>query len=295
MSENSTNKTKGKKNIVKIIVAILSLLAAIYGGYSIQNVYVQSQVANVTGNGNTVNINSVDDLVNNYNKMSEENEILKEQNKDYFEQNEKSKDTIKSLEKQLGNTPSIELKDLGLCIDGEDKNINKNNSYAIINGVNYYSEEFISSLMPSATSITIKDNIMFLGKVIADKADLLSQRVVDEGEASISENTTDAYGNTHVNAIKMRNENNIVFSLDEKYSLLKLKIAIDESSANDDQCKITILADGKEVKTTPQLDKISTKEIEYKDLQINNCTRLEIKCNGNWHIYPLIYDAEVYN
>ena len=76
MSENSTNKTKGKKNIVKIIVAILSLLAAIYGGYSIQNVYVQSQVANVTGNGNTVNINSVDDLVNNYNKMSEENEIL---------------------------------------------------------------------------------------------------------------------------------------------------------------------------------------------------------------------------
>ena len=149
--------------------------------------------------------------------------------------------------------------------------------------------------MPSATSITIKDSIMFLGKVIADKADLLSQRVVDEGEASISENTTDAYGNTHVNAIKMRNENNIVFSLDEKYSLLKLKIAIDESSANDDQCKITILADGKEVKTTPQLDKISTKEIEYKDLQINNCTRLEIKCNGNWHIYPLIYDAEVYN
>ncbi len=295
MSENSTNKTKSKKLIIDIVKIIASLLVGIFGGSLIQNAYVQSQVANVNGDGNTININSVDDLVKNYNKISEENETLKDQNKEYFENNKESKETIENLQKQLGDTPSIELNDLGLCIEGEDKNINKSNSYAIINGADYYSEEFLNSLVPDSTSITIKDDTMFLGKVVADKSSLFSQRIVDEGGASVSENTTDAYGNTHVNAIKIGCNNNIVFSLDEKYSLLKLKIAIDESSSNDKQCTITIFADGKEVKTTPQLNKISTKEIEYKDLQINNCTRLEIKCNGDWSINPLIYDAEVYN
>lgn len=295
MSENSTNKTKSKKIIIDVVKIIASLLVGIFGGSLIQNAYVQSQVANVTGDGNTVTINSVDDLVKNYNKMSEENETLKEQNKDYFEKNKESEKTIENLKKQFGDTPSIELKDLGLCVDGEDKNINKSNSCAIINGTEYFSRDFLNNLVSSTTTITIKDDTMFLGKVVADKSSLFLQRIVDEGGASVSENEIDAYGNMHLNAVKLEKNDNIVFSLDEKYSLLKLKIAIEESSSNDSQCTVSVLADGQEVQTTPQLDKISTKQLEYKDLKINNCSRLEIKCSGDWHIYPLIYDAEVYN
>ena len=88
MSENSTNKTKSKKLIIDIVKIIASLLVGIFGGSLIQNAYVQSQVANVNGDGNTININSVDDLVKNYNKISEENETLKDQNKEYFERSE---------------------------------------------------------------------------------------------------------------------------------------------------------------------------------------------------------------
>ena len=178
MSENSTNKTKSKKLIIDIVKIIASLLVGIFGGSLIQNAYVQSQVANVNGDGNTININSVDDLVKNYNKISEENETLKDQNKEYFENNKESKETIENLQKQLGDTPSIELNDLGLCIEGEDKNINKSNSYAIINGADYYSEEFLNSLVPDSTSITIKDDTMFLGKVVADKSSLLDRKSV---------------------------------------------------------------------------------------------------------------------
>lgn len=95
--------------------------------------------------------------------------------------------------------------------------------------------------------------------------------------------------------IKLADGNDIVFSLNEKYSLLKLKIAIDESSDSNRQCTVSILADGQEVWTSPQINKISTKELDYPELKINNCSRLEIKCSGDWSVYPLVYDAEVYN
>lgn len=292
-----TNEKNSKKLriFVELLIAVLSVAAGVLGGSFVQNKYIESQVANVTGDGNTVTINNVDDLVENFNKLMKENETLKEQNEDYYTDYKEAKETIESLENQLGDSPSIELKDLSLCVDGEDKNINKNKSYAIINGTDYFSEDFLNSIIADNTSITIKDDVMYLGKVVADMESLFSQRIVDEGGASVVDNATDSYGNTHVNVLRLGQGNDIVFSLNEKYSLLKLKIAIDESSDSNRQCTVTVLADGQEVWTSPQLNKISTKELDYPDLKINNCSRLEIKCSGDWNICPLVYEAEVYN
>lgn len=292
-----TKEEKGKKVriFVELLIAVLSLAAGVLGGSFVQNKYIESQVANVSGDGNTVTINNVDDLVKNFNKLLEENETLKEQNEDYYTEYKEAKETIDSLEVQLGDSPAIELKDLSLCVDGEDKNINKNKSYAVINGADYFSEDFLNSIIADNTAITIKDDVMYLGKVVADRENLFSQRIVDEGGASVVDNATDSYGNTHVNALKLADGNDIVFSLNEKYSLLKLKIAIDESSDSNRQCTVSILADGQEVWTSPQINKISTKELDYPELKINNCSRLEIKCSGDWSVYPLVYDAEVYN
>ncbi len=291
------NEKNGKKRriFVELLIAGLSVAAGVLGGSFAQNKYIESQVANVTGDGNTVTINNVDDLVENFNKLMKENETLKEQNEDYYTDYKEAKETIESLEVQLGDSPSIELKDLSLCVDGEDKNINKNQSYAVINGTDYFSEDFLNSIISENTAITIKDDVMYLGKVVADREKLFSQRIVDEGGASMVDNATDSYGNTHVNVLSLEYGNDIVFSLNEKYSLLKLKIAIDESSDSNGQCTLTVLADGQEVWTSPKLNKISTKELDYPDLKINNCSRLEIKCSGDWRVYPLVYDAEVYN
>ena len=274
--------------------AVGTILGAVIGnmhGIESQNKYVESQVANVSGEGNTVNMNSVDDLVKNYNKMAKENEKLKKQNDQYFEENTSSKERIKILE----DSPNVELKDMGLFINGDDMNINKNNSHAIINGTDYFSKDFINSFINDNMSITIEDDIMYLGKVVADKTALFSQRVVDQGECEILDRATDSYGNTHLNVVRFGYDDTIVYSLNEKYSLLKLKIAIDESSKPDCKGLISIIADGNVVKTITNLEKISTKEIECKDLKINNCSRLEIKSTDVWNVYPLIYDAEVYN
>lgn len=295
---------KRKDNILKIIIALIGLagtiIAAIIGvafGKESQDKYVQSQIANVSGDGNTVTMNSVDDLVKNYNKLSEENETLKDQNQQYFSDYKKVSEEKEALSAQLKDSPVIQLKDLGLCIDGDAININRSNSYALINGAEYFSKDFIDHLTSDSTSVTIQDDAMYIGKIVADRASLSSKKIIDLGGGQILDSTTDSYGNTHLNVVKLGYNTSINYSLDEKYSFLKLKIAIDESSSsyNSNNCTVAILADGQLIQTSPQLDKISTKEIEYKDLQINNCSRLEIKCTGDSGVYPIIYDGEVYN
>lgn len=289
--------------IIKIIIALIGLagtiIAAIIGvafGKESQNKYVQSQIANVSGDGNTVTMNSVDDLVKNYNKLCEENETLKEQNQQYFNDNKEAKEEIEALTAQLKDSPVIQLEDLGLCIDGDNININRSNSYALINGVEYFSKEFIDNLTSDSTSVTIQDDAMYIGKIVADRALLADKPIIDLEGCEKLDSATDSYGNTHLNVIKLSPNRSINYSLDKKYSLLKIKIATDESTKSyGEDCTISILADGQEIKTTPPLNKISTEEIEYKDLQINNCSRLEIKCIDGYLIYPIIYDAEVYN
>lgn len=293
---------KKKDNRLKIIIALIGLagtiIAAIIGvafGKESQNKYVQSQIANVSGDGNTVTMNSVDDLVKNYNKLSKENETLKDQNQQYFNDYKKVSEEKEALSAQLKDTPTIQLKDLGLCINGDNMNINRSNSYAIINGAEFFSKDFIDYLTSDSTSVTIQDDALYLGKIVADRSALSSKWIIDLGGCEVLDNATDSYGNTHLDVVKLKYNSSINYNLNEKYSFLKLKIAIDESSYNDRIGTISILADGQLIQTIPQLNKISTNEIEYKDLQINNCSRLEIKYTGDRYIYPIIYEGEVYN
>lgn len=291
---------------IGILGAICTIIAAFIGakyGENKQNEIVQSQIANVNGDGNTVTMNDVNDLVSSYNDLIEENKTLKEQNEQYFndyksvkEEKDSLQDEKDSLTAQLQDSPDIQFKNLGLCINGEDININKNNSYVIINGVDYFSKDFINSLVDKNTSITIKDNAMYLGRIVADKEDLFSQRIVDSTNYKIVDSITDSYGNTHSNVGSFTSAYSIVYyNLNEKFSLLKLKIAIDEASHSDNNGIITISADGEVIYTSDELEKVKTNEIIEEDIHINNCTLLEIRYEGDYCTYPIIYDAEVYN
>lgn len=275
-----------------------TIAAAVIGniyGTEKQNEYIQSQVASVTGDGNTVNINDVDDLVKDYNQVLEENETLKEQNKEYFENGKEAKNTIDNLEEQLGDTPTIEVKSLGLCIDGDDININKTNSYAIIDGTEYFSRDVIDNLISDDMNFEIEEDTMFFGKIIAEKDSLFSQQIIDSYAYNVNDNLKDSRGNVHSNAVKLNSDSIVTYNLDNQYSLLRLKIAVADSSKRNGESVITITADDKIVYTSPTLNKIETEEIECNDININNCSRLEIRCSNNGTIYPIIYDAEVYN
>ena len=166
------------------------------------------------------------------------------------------------MERQLENFPNVQLKNLGLSINRTDININKNNSYAIINGSEYFSKDFINNLVNEDTTITMQNDIMYTGKVISDKANLFSQRIVDPNNYEFSSNITDSYGNTHSRAARFHRGQKVVFSLDGKYSLLKFKIAIDEESNSGYSCAISIKADEQIIYTSIKLDKITIKELE---------------------------------
>jgi len=299
-----------RDNVIQIVIGILgaicTIIAAFIGikhGENKQNEIVQSQIANVNGDGNTVTMNDVNDLVNSYNDLIEENETLKEQNEQYFndyktikEEKDSLQEEKNSLTTQLQDSPDIQFKNLGLCINGKNININKKNSHVVINGVDYFSKDFVNSLVDKNTSIAIKDDTMYLGRIVADKEKLFSQRVVDSYGFKIIDSITDSYGNTHSNAGKFSYSNSVVyFNLNEKFSLLRLKIAIDETSYSDYTGIITIIADEEIVYTSDELDKVKTNEIVEEDIHVNNCTLLEIRFEGEGGIYPIIYDAEVYN
>lgn len=271
-----------------IITGICTIIAGAIGGAYVQNRYINSQIANVKGDNNTVNINSVDDLIKRYEELELQNSVNLQNYDKVSKENEE-------LKKQQENSPVVQLKNLGLFVNGEELNVNKNNSYAVINGTDYFSKDFLLKLIDKNLSFNIKDDNMYIGRIIAETASLFEQRVISNNGVHSEENVTDAYGNVHAKVVKFDNDAQVIFSLNQQYTFLKFKIAIHEDSNINDEGIITISADGKSVYTTPKLEKVSTKEFITPEININNCSTLEIKCASDRHCIPLVYDANVYN
>lgn len=271
-----------------IITGICTIVAGAIGGAYVQNSYINSQIANVKGNNNTVNINNVDDLINRYKELELQNSANLQNYDKVSKENEE-------LKKQQTNSPVTQLKNLGLFVNGEEINVNKNNSYAIINGTDYFSKDFLLQLIDKNSSINIKDDNLYIGRIVAETASLFEQRVISNSGAKSEENVTDAYGNVHAKVVKFDSNAQVIFNLNQQYTFLKFKVAIHENSNINREGIITISADGKLVYTTPKLEKVSTKELITPEININNCSTLEIKCASDYDCIPLIYDATIYN
>lgn len=65
-----------------------------------------------------------------------------------------------------------------MTINGKEVPINSTKSMVVIDGQEYYSKELAQNILNDNQDITMKNDIMFIGKVIADKANLVDQRVV---------------------------------------------------------------------------------------------------------------------
>lgn len=186
------NKTTKAAVITGTLGIIGSIAAAMIGNYmgktqGQQNTLdnINSQISNINGDNNTVNINSVDDLINSYLSLQEENQNLENKNDSYFaditelnEQISDSEEEIKSLTSQASELPIVSFSNMKLSIDGDDIPINSNNSMVTINGDDYFTKEIINSLIPENKNLTIKDNTMYVGKLISDKVSLLNQDLI---------------------------------------------------------------------------------------------------------------------
>lgn len=286
-----------EKNKTKIIVALISFIAltlsALIGalwGKSNVSIVVQTDGKNVVLRNNDVQT------------LATENDMLKDKISDYESQIATLVSQKDELESKLGNAngelsevPVVEFKDIGLSINGEEFPINKKKSFVSINGNQYYSKDFINALIGEDQSVTTKDGIFYIGKIVAEKAKLTDQIIVDiSAGMKKSNNVTDSYGNNYSDALLAKYESAAIFNLGGKYSMLKAKIAIQEKVPRDTNGYVEIFADDVSVYKSPALD-IMTPAFAI-DIPINNATLLKISYNcKDYDPDCIIADAVLYN
>ena len=72
---NGNSDTKKHNIIITLIGGICTIIAGFVGnhyGMESQNKYIESQIADVSGDGNVINMNNIDDFIKNYNEIYEE-------------------------------------------------------------------------------------------------------------------------------------------------------------------------------------------------------------------------------
>ena len=313
------------KVVVEIIGATATIIAAVIGAFNFgkaieqrdtqtQIKEVMGDVINVTGDENEVTINDIENFMQNYEQLqsdfaslTQQKDTLVQQNTQYYndlanankrieELNSGLNNEIDNLKSQLDSIPILNYKNLALCIDVNDIPINTSNSMVTIDGRDYFSKGIIEKLIADDKSFTIKDNTIFIGTVIAEKANLLDKYTIDYHGFEIYASINDSYNQPHNNALVGRGDlrSYRIFNVEKSYTCFKCKIAPGTDFNLDGEAVVTILADEKVVYTTDVIKKI-TESFETPEISINNCSRLEIRLSGKYTSQIIITDAILYN
>lgn len=287
-----------------LITGIATIIAGFIGGMgygksseqkNIQNEIqsVMGNVINVTGNDNQVTINSIKDLVDEYQRLQSQNQSLLEQNTKYFRDLTEANYQVNALQSKTNDLPEIKFNNLSLLIDVQDIPINKNNSMVTIDGRDYFSREIMESLIPDGQNFTIKDDTLFIGKVIADTANLFDQWISDQSAyCKMGKTIKDSYGNLYSDCLLLLCSD-ITFNTQGKYSFLKCDIAMSEKSSSG----VLIIEADRNLVYSIELNKLSEPITEIK-IPIKNCKLLRFSYNTNSAVSEngcIIANATLYN
>lgn len=294
-----------KTIIAACIGATATIAAAIIGvmaGKNIEQKNIQKQFntamgngVNIVGNENEITINDIQNFMNNYQDLQKQKDSLLAQNSKYFDDLTDANSKIHELQSLTNSIPIFNYSNLALSIDAEDIPINKNNSMVTIDGRDYISKEIAEKLLDESQNITIKDNTLFIGKVVADRVNLVDQNVLNRSDhLSFKYTGNDSYGNLRSDSISNNYYGStIIFTLEEKYSYLKCTISMSEDYSVGATTTLKISADDNVVYTN-EIDK-KTKPYDV-EIPINNCELLTIDFNsGSPYRGCIISDAILYN
>lgn len=285
------------KEKMPVIVAIIGLVgtisAAIIGAkWGKENINVMVQI---DGKNVILDDSAVQDVVS-------ENEDLQAKITDYEKQIENLQSQSEDLANKLGaangelsDVPAIEFQDCGLSVDGDEKVVDKNKSYVTINGRQYYSKDFVDNLLPSDMSATMKDGMLYIGKIIKSKENLLNKPIIDNNNGgTIQQGISDTYGNTYSNALYfILNNLSTTFNVGREYSDFKCTVAQIEGSDGIGILQIET-DEGNVIYTSPKITNL-TEPFEI-DIPINQTSKLTIRSVGdNLSSGIFIANAIVYN
>lgn len=310
--ENSNSWDK-KRLIIESIVAIACVILGNFWGQSSNTYYfngikIEEEELNAIMEDNAKYKSENDALETDKANLQEEVEDLNQKYENLESQNKElsnkydtleaqSNKEIEDLNNQLKNTPVINYKNLSLCIDVDDIPINTSKSVATIDGRDYFSREIVENLITEDKNLTIKDETIYIGQVVAEKAKLTDQWVMGNVRCSIEDSAIDSHGDSHTDCIVLGtgmyyDTSEIKYSVGGKYTSLKGTISVASKSGMGSKGTITIKA-GDEVIYSAELTKDFTPE--PIDRPINNCDIIDISYKGYSDFFIIFSDATLYN
>lgn len=300
MRKTDDNKWDKKRLIIESFVAILCVIIGnIWGKSSTTNYYNGQKITETELNAimeeNAEYKSSNDELKKNNEILTVKLESVTKDNDNYKKINQEFSEENKSMKEKIESYPALEFKNIGLVIDGEEQTINKNQSIIIANGIQYFSGDFIDSLVGENKSVSIKDDTMYIGKIIAEQTQLSKQWVITKSNVDVGRSVVDSFGNNYTDAFVFYNRNNnIKIKLDKKYAMLKAKVSIKENSSSNKKGYIEILADDVSVYKSGELNLMT--QVFDIDIPINNANVLTINYNADSdNVDCIISNAFVYN
>lgn len=280
---------------VTIIVAIIGLAgtiaAAIIGAvWGKSNVTV---VAPVGGKSIVLNDEDIKNMANENEKLSNEISEYKDEIENLKDQNEELVNKLGVANGELSDVPAIEFKNCGLSINGDEKEINKERSCVSINNRQYYSKDFIENLISDNQELSMKGDMLYIGKIIKEKANLLNMPVIKGFGGEIKGGITDSYGNTYADVLYLwGNGIGTVFNVGREYSNFKCTVAIAKDSSEGGSLKIS--TDEETVYTSEKITSL-TESFEV-DIPINKTSKLTIESVGDsYSSHIFIANATLYN
>lgn len=285
------NKGKNATIIAALIGVIGTIIAAVIGvtwGKNNMNVIVQIDGKNIVLQDGDVQ------------EMASENEKLKETVADYEMQISDLEDESKNLMEKLGvvsgeldDAPAIEFQDLGLSINGEEKVINKDRASVFVNGVQYYSQDFVNNLLPDNMSVTVKDGMLYIGKIIKEKTNLFDCPVIQQANYTyFYDSVKDTYGNAYGNALVFEYSDRFVsFNVGRNYSHFKCTVAMQEKYSGNGELQIK--TDDNVIYTSSEI--INMTEPFEVDIPINQASTISIGTIGDSTSRIFISNAFLYN
>ena len=280
---------------VTIIVAIIGLAgtiaAAIIGAvWGKSNVTV---VAPVGGKSIVLNDEDIKNMANENEQLINKISKYKDEIENLKGQNEELANKLGVANGELNDVPAIEFKNCGLSINGDEREINKERSYVAINNRQYYSKDFIDNLVSDNQEISMKGEMLYIGKIIKEKADLLDMTILKNYGGETKSGITDSYDNVYADALCFWGQGiGTVFSVGRNYSNFRCTVAMTKGSNGSGSLKIE--TDDKTVYTSPEVTSL-TEPFEV-DIPINETSKLTIESVGDTYSSNIfIANATLYN
>ena len=306
-----------KTMLASLIGAGATVIAAfigIYAGKTYEQNSINNQIeevlgnnVNVIGDGNTITVNDVKSLAENYIKLQDQydelqnqnnfllretvkyNEDLQEANNKISELSSEADQEIQQLQNQISKMYNVDFKNISLTLNGIDSGYV--DRVATINNETFYSIGFLQYMVDNQ-AVSSNNSRLFIGNVQSEEqmpVSLFDLEPFTNRNFSKETNMKDTYGNEYEEVFKIRTtrfdfddpiSSAQEYNIDCKYSKFEFDILFPKEADQNTDYEIIVYGDNKQLKTATINRKSKLLHIE---IDVTGVEFLQIVGRGNYN------------